>query len=119
MEITMTHEEKKTAKIVEELTMFFFALEASYIDTRIERNEKETTIRLEADFNPSFADRLTHLDHNLNGQKNDGMGDIYWELAGSGDPGESSQLLLVGMMIDRADIELDVDHVILTLYRKV
>ena len=55
MEIAMTHEEKKTAKIVEELTMFFFALEASYIDTRIERKKQHVTIRLEADFHPSFA----------------------------------------------------------------
>ncbi|MDE5717923.1 MAG: hypothetical protein K2I53_09985 [Lachnospiraceae bacterium] len=115
----MTHEEKKTAKIVEELTMFFFALEASYIDTRIERKENRVTIRLEADFSPFYADKLSHLDHYLNGQKNDGMGDIYWELAGSGDPGESSQLLLIGMMIDRAEIELDADRVRLTLHRQV
>lgn len=119
MEITMTHEEKKTAKIVEELTMFFFALEASYIDTRIERLENEVTIHLEADFNPSFAEKLSHLDQYLNGQKNDGMGDIYWELAGSGDPGETSQLLLVGMMIDRAEIELGQNRVKLTMYRSV
>ncbi|MCX4339952.1 MAG: hypothetical protein OSJ72_09940 [Lachnospiraceae bacterium] len=113
----MTHEEKKTAKIIEELTMFFFALEASWIDTRIERKENEVLIRLEADFNPSYADRLARLDHYLNGQKNDGMSDIYWELAGSGDPGESSELLLVGMMIDRAEIELAAERVKLTLYR--
>lgn len=119
MELTMTHEEKKTAKIVEELTMFFFALEASYIDTRIERKDRKVTICLEADFHPSFADKLSHLDHYLNGQKNDGMSDIYWELAGSGDPGESSQLLLVGMMIDHADIALEADRVRLTMYREV
>lgn len=113
----MTHEEKKTAKIIEELTMFFFALEASRIDTRIERKENEVLIRLEADFNPSYSDRLARLDQYLNGQKNDGMCDIYWELAGSGDPGESSELLLVGMMIDRAEIELAADQVTLTLYR--
>lgn len=119
MEITMTHEEKKTAKIVEELTMFFFALEASYIDTRIERADNRVTIYLEADFNPFYADKFSLLDHYLNGQKNDGMGDIYWELAGSGDPGESSQLLLIGMMIDRAEIELGADRVKLTMYRRV
>lgn len=115
----MTHEEKKTAKIVEELTMFFFALEAHVIDTRIERKEREVSIRLEADFNPLFADKLSQLDHYLNGQKNDGMGDIYWELAGSGDPGESSQLLLLGMMIDRAEIHLGTDRVKMTLYRNL
>lgn len=113
----MTHEEKKTAKIVEELTMFFFALEASYIDARIERDEDRAVIRVEADFNPAYADKLSHLDPYLNGKKNDGMGDIYWELAGSGDPGETSQLLLIGMMIDRAEISVTENRVKLTLFR--
>ena len=116
-EDNMTHEEKKTAKIVEELTMFFFALEATYIDARIERNENSATIRVEADYNPVYADRLSCLDSYLNGKKNEGMGDIYWELAGSGDPGETSQLLLIGMMIDRAEISIQENRVALTLFR--
>lgn len=113
----MTHEEKKTAKIVEELTMFFFALEATYIDARIEREENRATIHLEADYNSAFADKISHLNQFLNGKKNDGMGDLYWELAGSGDPGETSQLLLIGMMIDRADIDVKENRVALTLFR--
>lgn len=116
-EETMTHEEKKTAKIVEELTMFFFALEATYIDARIEREENRAIIKVESDFSPAYADKLSNLDQYLNGKKNDGMGDIYWELAGSGDPGETSQLLLVGMMIDRAEIQIAKNHVKLTLFR--
>ncbi len=115
----MTHEEKKTARIVEELTMFFFTLEATRIDTRIERQTEQVTIAMQADFNPAYADKLTDLNHYLNGQKNDGMGDIYWELAGSGDPGETTQLLLIGMMIDYAEIDLAADHVKLTLHRQL
>ena len=53
----------------------------------------------------------------LNGQKNEGMEDIYWELAGSGDPGETSQLLLLGMMIKKAEIEIDEKEVRLKLYK--
>lgn len=115
----MTHEEKKTAKIVEEMTMFFFALEATYIDTRIERKEKQVQISVEADFNPAYANKLTQLDLYLNGQKNDGMEDIYWELAGSGDPGETSQLLLVGMMLDRAQIDVQDNYVRMHLFRTI
>lgn len=116
-EETMTHEEKKTAKIVEELTMFFFTLEATYIDARIEREENRAIIKVESDFSPAYADKLSNLDQYLNGKKNDGMGDIYWELAGSGDPGETSQLLLIGMMIDRAEISIKENRVNLTLFR--
>lgn len=115
----MTHEEKKTAKIVEELTIFFFALEATCIETRIERRKDQVTIFLQSDFDPAYTDKLNLLDSYLNCQKNDGMQDIYWELAGSGDPGETSQLLLVGMMIERADIDLTADRIRLTLYRKL
>ena len=35
----MTHEEKKVAKIVEELTMYFFSIGGTKIDTSIERSE--------------------------------------------------------------------------------
>ncbi len=113
----MTHEEKKTAKIVEELTMFFFALGAGRITSKIEKGDHRVRIFFEADYDPAFADKLEHLEPYLNGQKNDGMEDIYWELAGSGDPGETSQLLLVGMMIDSAEITIEKEYVRLELYK--
>lgn len=113
----MTHEEKKTAKIVEELTMFFFALGACRITSKIEKEDQQVKILFEADYDPVFADKLEHLDQYLNGQKNDGMEDIYWELAGSGDPGETSQLLLIGMMIDKAEITIEKEYVRLELYK--
>ena len=40
----MVHEEKKIGKIVEELTMFFFALGAKNIESKIERIENEVKI---------------------------------------------------------------------------
>ena len=47
------------------------------------------------------------------------MEDIYWELAGSGDPGESSQILLVGMMVDRADVEIYERSAEVVLYKTI
>ncbi len=115
----MTHEEKKTAKIVEELTMFFFALGAEHIASKLDKEDKQVKIMFEADYDPVYADKLEHLDQYLNGQKNDGMEDIYWELAGSGDPGETSQLLLIGMMIDKAEIAIGEETVRLELYKSL
>lgn len=115
----MTHEEKKTAKIVEELTMFFFALGASKISSQIEKKETGAVITFEADYDPVYAYKLEKLDQYLNGQKNDGMEDVYWELAGSGDPGETSQLLLIGMMTDHAEIEIREEKVSLKLYKEL
>ena len=115
----MIHEEKKTAKIVEELTMFFFAIGAERINSRIEKQDTMAVITFEADYDPVYRDKLKNLDQYLNGQKNHGMEGVYWELAGSGDPGETNQLLLIGMMTDRAEIEIGEKLVKLKLYKRL
>lgn len=115
----MVHEEKKVAKIIEELTMFFFTLGADEMQSGISRDGNQVEIFFEANYRKEFTYKLTGLDQYLNGQKNEGMEDIYWELAGSGDPGETSQLLLVGMMIDKADIKVEPEKVTLRLYKEL
>lgn len=115
----MVHEEKKVGKIIEELTMFFFAIGADKIQTGIEKSDKQVVIEFKSNFNPEYADRVERLNQFLNEEKNEGMEDIYWELAGSGDPGETSQLLLVGMMIDKADVCVRETEVELRLYKEM
>ena len=100
----MTHEEKKVAKIVEELTVFFFAIGADDMESGIKRDGNQVTITFEANYLSEYEHKIHSLEKYLNEPKNEGIEDIYWELAGSGDPGETSQLLLIGMMIDKAEI---------------
>ncbi len=115
----MVHEERKVGKIIEELTMFFFAIGADKIQSGIERKDKQVVIEFKANYDPAYAYMLERLDHYMNEEKNEGMEDIYWELAGSGDPGETSQLLLVGMMIDKADVCVMDSEVELRLYKEM
>lgn len=116
----MTHEEKKVAKIIEELTIFFFAIGAEEIHSGIKRvDAHHVEIDFESDFDPDYADKLDRMSQYLNEEKNEGMEDIYWELAGSGDPGETSQLLLVGMMTDKADVSIEGNVVKLKLYKEL
>lgn len=115
----MTHEEKKVAKIVEELTVFFFAIGADDMKSGIKREGNEVEITFESNYLEEYADRIHSLEKYLNEPKNEGIEDIYWELAGSGDPGETSQLLLIGMMIDRAEIVRGENCVKLTLYKEL
>lgn len=115
----MLHEERKISKIVEELTVYFLAIGADNIQSGIEIRQNQAVIYLQANYSPEYGERLESMEKYLNEQKNDGIEGIYWELAGSGDPGESSQLLLVGMMIDRAEIERLEGQVKLTLYKKL
>ncbi len=115
----MTHEEKKIGKIVEELTMFFFGIGADHIESSIDRDGMDVVITFESNYWPEYREELNRLSEFLNEPKNDGVEDIYWELAGSGDPGETSQLLLLGMMLDRAEVSISDTKVNLKLYKEI
>ncbi|HBA67814.1 MAG TPA: hypothetical protein DCZ40_00415 [Lachnospiraceae bacterium] len=114
----MIHDKKKVAKIVEELTLFFFALGADKIQSEIEKKEKEVVITFQADCSQGDAHKIAQMEKYLNCPKNDGMKEVYWELAGAGQPGDASQLLVVGMMIDRAQIKTEDGMVYLKLYKE-
>lgn len=113
----MIHEEKKVTKIVEELTIYFFAIGAERISTEIEKKEHETKIVFRANYLPEYEHSIHTLEKYFNEPKNEAIEDIYWELAGAGDPGESTQLLLLGMMVDRYEIKKYENEVELILYK--
>ena len=115
----MMHNEKKLANIVEELTMFFFAIGATDVRSLVQIKDCRGKIEFEADYKKEFEEKLGSLEKYLNEPKNEGLEDFYWELAGSGDPGETSQLLLVGMMIDKAEIKIDENRVKIILYKEL
>ncbi len=115
----MIHEEKKVGKIVEELTMFFFSVGANSISSHVKREGKMVIINFASNYDPAQRERLAYLDKYLNEPKNEGMEDIYWELAGSGDPNETSQLLLLGMMLDKAEVTIEEDKAYLKLYKEM
>lgn len=115
----MYYEEKKVAKIIEELTIFFFACGADKISSAIERRDREVKIMFHADYLPEYEHSIHSIEKYLSEPKNEAIEDVYWELAGSGEPGESSQLLLVGMMIDRYELKKQENEIELFLYKKV
>ncbi len=115
----MIHEEKKLGNIVEELTMFFFSVGGNRISSQIEKNAQQVIISFESDYAPEYRENLQVLHKYLNEPRNEGMEDIYWELAGSGEPGESAQLLLIGVMVDKAEVSIEEDKVRLKLYKEM
>lgn len=114
----MFDEQRKVAKIVAELSMFFMSVGADDISSSIKKVKNQGTIKFRANYRPEDAYKLEEL-QSLNAQKNNGIEDIYWELAGSGNFGETSQLHLVGMMIDRAEVSIEDGYVNLTLHKQL
>ena len=115
----MLHDEKKVAKIIEELTMFFFDLGGQEISSSIKLHEGKAYIYFHSNYDLRYAHKLKVMEDFLKCNKNDGMEDIYWELVGSGDPGETSQLLLIGMMVDKATILVDGEYVNIELEKRM
>ena len=114
----MFDEQRKTAKIVAELTMFFLSAGADDITSSIKKDGKQGVITFHANYNPEEADKLKELKA-LEEQRNNGIEDMYWELAGTGNFGETSQLHLVGMMVDKAEISIEGGFVDLKLYKYI
>ena len=114
----MMHEEKKATKIIEELTMYFLSVGATQIQSGLSKEENRAVITFDSDYHPDYEENLDSLEKYLSEPKNEEMEDIYWELAGSGDPGESSQLLLIGLMTDEVVIEREKGKIHLTLTKE-
>lgn len=114
----MIHEEKKVAKIIEELTLFFFSVGGDKMSSKIEMEKERITIRFRSNYSEEYEEDIAYLEEYLNNeQRNAGIGDIYWELAGSSDPLESSQLLLLSMMIDGHEIHRFEQEIEVCLYK--
>ena len=115
----MVHNSKKLAKIVEELTIFFFGMSATEISSKIEVKDGVGTVYFESDYNSVYEDKFETVERLLSAPRNQAMEDEYWQLAGSGDPGETSQLLLIGFMTDSADIKYDGKKVKIKITKKL
>ena len=113
----MTHEESKVGKVVQELTMYFFSIGADKISSGIEKSEAGIKIVFRSNFSLEYEENIQYIEQCLNVEKNEGMEDIYWELMGSGDPGESSQLMILGNMIDSHEIHRYGNEIELVLYK--
>ena len=115
----MEHIEKKTSKIVEELTSYFFSIGATTIESKIEVLESHMQIVFRSNYLPEYEEDIEYLRNCLdNDQKNDGIEDVFWELIGSGTSGESNQLLLLGILVDAFELKKSDNEVELLLYKE-
>lgn len=114
----MIHEQKKVAKIIGELTLFFFTIGADKVSSEIEKGEERIKITFRSNYSPECEEDIAYLEECFHTQqRNEGIGDIYWRLAGSTDAGESSQLLLLAMMVDEYEINKFENEIELCLYK--
>ncbi|WP_026895498.1 hypothetical protein [Clostridiisalibacter paucivorans] len=111
----MKHEIKKVSKILDELTTFFFTKGAKNIDVSISDQDEYFKISCKVDNIDCSDFRVKKISELLNQPRQPEMEAYYWELTGECDT--DTELSLVGMMVDKAEISFKGVSLSIVLYR--
>ncbi len=111
----MKHHKKRIAKILDELTIYLFSIGATDININIADREEDYRIFIRSNYKGNQDDKIARLTKGLNTPKREEMEEYYWELTGECDI--ATELHLVGMMLDKAEINIIDDYLELILYR--
>ena len=84
---------------------FLFTAGATDVRTRIQREPERYLLTIESDFSTDKRGELEELSEYFGRTGQYGAAEEYWELIGD-QPGSGSELMLIGMMVSSAQIEL-------------
>jgi hypothetical protein len=111
----MKHEIKKLSKIVDELITFCFQRKSHDMTISIKDRPDYFKVKVVVDNIDFTEERVVHLEELLNSGRQLEMEEYYWELAGECDC--DSELCLIGMMVDKAEVEYNEPSLTIKLYR--
>lgn len=111
----MKHNKKRVSKIVDELIAYFFTMGATHINVNLKEKSDYYKISLKSNYTTKDNEKIEKLKKYLKCDKQEEIEEYYWELAGDCDV--DSELILVGMMTDKAEIDISEDMIEVVLYR--
>lgn len=111
----MKHEIKKISKILDEIITFAFHHGTDKMNISIENNSEYFKIQIDVD-NVDYTDKkVKQLKQLLSTPRQPECEEYYWELTGECDT--DTELSLVGIMTDIAEVNFKGDSLNITLYR--
>lgn len=113
----MHHVKMKIAGIAHELITFFYAAGGTDFDIKIREDNEQHAIFFRSNYDEKHFPKVEQLIRYLNQGRNPALEETYWGLAGGGDLQDESEMLLIGAMIDHADIQVRDGYVTFYLYR--
>ncbi len=113
----MHHVKMKIAGIAHELITFFYAAGGTDFDIKIREDAEQHAIFFRSNYDDKHFPKVEQLIRYLNQGRNPALEESYWGLAGGGDLQDESEMLLIGAMIDHADIKVKDGYVTFYLYR--
>jgi hypothetical protein len=111
----MRHEVKKIAKIVDELITFFFLRKTHVMGIEIKDIEDHYEITITNDCRNLDNDEIDSIKKLFSVQRQREMEEYYWQLTGEADT--DTELTLVGIMIDKVDISVSDEKLVIKLTR--
>ncbi len=112
---------RKMSKIADELINFFFAIGSKGVKMNLEDTGEGYLLTLSSQYDPQEQKRVNDLQKFLvvsKQERDKGLEEFFWELAGMNPEGDDSELHLIGHMLDKVDVNIWQDHVELALYKK-
>ena len=104
---------KKITTIVDELTTFFFSVGSNDMVVKIKQKPDGFHIF----FASNFDIKMQRTVENLTRGRAPEIEESYWGLNGSGDFQDENELILIGAMIDSAQVEICEGYATLNLFR--
>lgn len=111
----MRHEVKKIAKIVDELITFFFLRKTHIMGIEIKDLDNSFEIMIKNDCRNINDDEINNIKKLFSVQRQREMEEYYWQLTGEAD--NDTELNLVGIMIDKVDVSVEENNLIIKLTR--
>ncbi|SHJ53333.1 hypothetical protein [Paramaledivibacter caminithermalis] len=111
----MKHGKKRIAKIVDELVTYFFSIGATDIDINLKEEKEYYQISVKCNYSCKDQGKIDKLIKYLKCAKQEEMEEYFWELAGDSDV--DTELTLVGMMTDEAEISCNDNTIEVNLIR--
>jgi hypothetical protein len=111
----MKHEVKRISKILDEIITFCFLHGTKNMQVNIENHDEYFKIHFESDNIDCNDIRVKQLKDLLNCPRQEEIEEYYWELAGECD--RDTELSLVGVMVDKAEVNFKGSSLSITLYR--
>ena len=110
---------RKMTKVIDELIVFFFSVGSDGVRMDLRKLEDGYELSLKSRYDPAESKKVNDLDRFLNqAEKNEGLEEFFWQLAGVSGLGQDSELHLIGQMVDCRRLEIGADTVELTLFKR-
>lgn len=112
----MKHTKKRISKIVDELITYLLSMGADDVFVNIKDEKNRYKICAKSNYmKKNNEEKIDKLIKYLNCPKQEAMEEYYWELTGDCDV--DTELTLIGMMVDKVNVNIDDNKIDIELYK--